>query len=123
MKKIFNDKDGKLKELENIVFEIERLKDTIDWAHSTIQSCLINLEGGKGLKESDVKMFAVDIRENLNKKEKAMAELDYYTNEKLKIELSKLKIINTPSGFLEDLDRLKKDRGINNFWVDLKKNI
>ena len=63
--------DGKLKELENIVFEIERLKDTIDWAHSTIQSCLFNLEGGKGLKESDVKMFAVDIRENLNKKEKA----------------------------------------------------
>ncbi len=123
MKKIFNDKDGKLKELESIVFEIERLKDTIDWAHSTIQSCLINLEGGKGLEENDVKMFAVDIRENLNKKEKAMVELDYYTNEKLKKELSKLKIMNTPNGFLEDLDRLKKDRGINNFWVDLKKNI
>ena len=123
MKKIFNDKDGKLKELESIVFEIERLKDTIDWAHSTIQSCLINLEGGKGLEENDVKMFAVDIRENLNKKEKAMSELDYYTNEKLKKELSKLKIVNTPNGFLEDLDRLKKDRGINNFWVDLKKNI
>ena len=52
-----------------------------------------------------------------------MVELDYYTNEKLKKELSKLKIMNTPNGFLEDLDRLKKDRGINNFWVDLKKNI
>ena len=65
MKKIFNDKDGKLKELENIVFEIERLKDTIDWAHSTIQSCLINLEGGKDLEKNDVKMFAVDIRKSL----------------------------------------------------------
>ena len=53
-------------------------------AHSTIQSCLINLEGGKDLEKNDVKMFAVDIRENLNKKEKAMAELNYYTNEKLK---------------------------------------
>ena len=97
MKKIFNDKDGKLKELENIVFEIERLKDTIDWAHSTIQSCLINLEGGKGLDDNVVKMFAADIRENINKKEKAMAELDYYTNEKLKENYlnSKLLILQT----------------------------
>ena len=47
--KIFNDKDGKLKKLTKIILDIEKEKDTIDWANASINSCLWNLEGNPKL--------------------------------------------------------------------------
>ena len=74
--KIFNDKDGKLKKLTKIILDIEKEKDTIDWAIASINSCLWNLEGNPKLEMHDREWIVKDLRENLNKKEIAVARLE-----------------------------------------------
>ena len=51
---LFNDKDGKFKRLEKIILDIEKEKHTISWAHTTIQSCLWNLEKSPNLTKFDL---------------------------------------------------------------------
>ena len=58
------------------------------------------------------------LRENLNKKEIAVARLDELKNGDLKIEMRHLNIINSPNGFLQNLEEIKKKMGINNFWKE-----
>ena len=116
--KIFNDKDGKLKKLTKIILDIEKEKDTIDWANSSINSCLWNLEGNPKLEMLDREWIVKDLRENLNKKEIAVARLEELKNGDLKIEMRYLNIINSPNGFLQNLEEMKKKMGINNFWKE-----
>ena len=115
---IFNDKDGKLKKLTKIILDIEKEKDTIDWAISSINSCLWNLEGNPKLEMHDREWIVKDLRENLNKKEIAVARLEELKNGDLKIEMRYLNIINSPNGFLQNLEEMKKKMGINNFWKE-----
>ena len=115
---IFNDKDGKLKKLTKIILDIEKEKDTIDWANATINSCLWNLEGNPKLEMHDREWIVKDLRENLNKKEIAVARLEELKNGDLKIEMRHLNIINSPNGFLQNLEEMKKKMGINNFWKE-----
>ena len=114
--KIFNDKDGKLKKLTKIILDIEKEKDTIDWANASINSCLWNLEGNPKLEMHDREWIVKDLRENLNKKEIAVARLEELKNGDLKIEMRHLNIINSPNGFLQNLEEMKKKAGINNLW-------
>ena len=115
---IFNDKDGKLKKLTKIILDIEKEKDTIGWANSSINSCLWNLEGNPKLEMHDREWIVKDLRENLNKKEIAVARLEELKNGDLKIEMGHLNIINSPNGFLQNLEEMKKKMGINNFWKE-----
>ncbi len=39
-------------------------------------------------------------------------------NGDLKIEMRNQNIINSPNGFLQNLEELKKKMGINNFWKE-----
>ena len=115
---IFNDKDGKLKKLTKIILDIEKEKDTIDWANATINSCLWNLEGNPKLEMHDREWIVKDLRENLNKKEIAVARLGELKSCDLKREMRNQNIINSPNGFLQNLEELKKKMGINNFWKE-----
>ena len=115
---IFNDKEGKLKKLTKIILDIEKEKDTIDWTISSINSCLWNLEGNPKLEMLDREWIVKDLRENLNKKEIAVARLEELKNGDLKIEMRHLNIINSPNGFLQNLEEMKKKMGINNFWKE-----
>ena len=115
---IFNDKDGKLKKLTKIILDIEKEKDTIDWAISSINSCLWNLEGNPKLEMHDREWIVKDLRENLNKKEIAVARLGELKSCDLKREMGNQNIINSPNGFLQNLEELKKKMGINNFWKE-----
>ena len=115
---IYNDKEGKLKKLTKIILDIEKEKDTIGWANSSINSCLWNLEGNPKLEMHDREWIVKDLRENLNKKEIAVARLEELKNGDLKIEMGHLNIINSPNGFLQNLEEMKKKMGINNFWKE-----
>ena len=115
---IFNDKEGKLKKLTKIILDIEKEKATIDWAICSINSCLGNLEGNPKLEMLDREWIVKDLRENLNKKEIAVARLEELKNGDLKIEMRHLNIINSPNGFLQNLEEMKKKMGINNFWKE-----
>ena len=44
---MFQNSTKETKEFEKIILEIEKERDTISWAHTTIQSCLWNLENPK----------------------------------------------------------------------------
>ena len=44
---MFQNSTKETREFEKIILEIEKERDTISWAHSTIQSCLWNLENPK----------------------------------------------------------------------------
>ena len=89
---LFNDKDGKFKRLEKIILDIEKEKHTISWAHTTIQSCLWNLEKSPNLQKFDLEMIAKDLRENLNKKEEAQAKIQDLQFGTLKAEMEILKL-------------------------------
>ena len=69
--------------------------DTIDWAISSINSCLWNLEGNPKLEMHDREWIVKDLRENLNKKEIAVARLEELKNGDLKIEMRNQNIINS----------------------------
>ena len=112
---LFNDKDGKFKKLEKIILDIEKEKHTISWAHTTIQSCLWNLEKSPNLQKFDLEMIAKDLRENLNKKEKAQAkiiDLEYA----LKAEMGVLNLGTQTHALLRQVEDIKKKAGINNLW-------
>ena len=112
---LFNDKDGKFKRLEKVILDIEKEKHTISWAHTTIQSCLWNLEKSPNLQKFDLEMIAKDLRENLNKKEKAQAkiiDLEYA----LKAEMGVLNLGTQTYALLRQVEDIKKKAGINNLW-------
>ena len=112
---LFNDKDGKFKRLEKIILDIEKEKHTISWAHTTIQSCLWNLEKSPNLQKFDLEMIAKDLRENLNKKEKAQAkiiDLEYAR----KAEMGVLNLGTQTHALLRQVEDIKKKAGINNLW-------
>ncbi len=112
---LFNDKDGKFKRLEKVILDIEKEKHTISWAHTTIQSCLWNLEKSPNLQKFDLEMIAKDLREDLNKKEKAQAkiiDLEYA----LKAEMGVLNLGTQTHALLRQVEDIKKKAGINNLW-------
>ena len=112
---LFNDKDGKFKRLEKIILDIEKEKHTISWAHTGIQSCLWNLEKSANLQKFDLEMIARDLREDLNKKEKAQAkiiDLEYA----LKAEMGVLNLGTQTHALLRQVEDIKKKAGINNLW-------
>ena len=113
--RIFQETDGKFKRLEKIILDIEKEKHTISWAHTTIQSCLWNLEKSPNLQKFDLEMIAKDLRENLNKKEKAQAkiiDLEYA----LKAEMGVLNLGTQTHALLRQVEDIKKKAGINNLW-------
>ena len=128
--KIFSEKHQELKDFEEVILDIEKERDTLEECHANIQSCLWNLESSK-IEQFDKDWFVKDLRENLNKKEKAQAKLEYLKHSKLRSEMFRLNIIGSPDSFLKNLDELKEKKGINNFWKeeqykewrkDIKKN-
>ncbi len=113
---IFHDKDGKFKKLSKIILDIEKEKDTISWANSTIQSCLWNLEANSKLEKHDLEMIAKDLRENLNKKEVAVAKVNDLQFGDLKAEMRYLKLGTQTYALLRQVEEIKKKAGINNLW-------
>ncbi len=113
---IFNDKDGKFKKLSKIILDIEKEKDTISWTHSTIQSCLWNLEGNPKLEMHDREWIVKDLRENLNKKEKAQAKIYDLQFADLQSEMRYLKLGTQTYALLRQVEEMKKKAGINNLW-------
>ena len=45
--KIFSEKNTELKYFEEVILNIEKERDTLDYCHASIQSCLWNLEDSK----------------------------------------------------------------------------
>jgi len=115
--RIFKQNNKELKEFEEIILDIEKERDTLDYCRASIQSCLWNLENQK-IEQFDKDWFVKDLRENLNKKEKALAKLEYLKHSKLRAEMFSLNIIGSPDSFLKNLDELKEKKGINNFWKE-----
>ena len=115
--KIFSKKNPELKDFEEVILGIEKERDTLDYCRASIQSCLWNLESPK-IEQFDKDWFVKDLRENLNKKEKAQAKLEYLKHSKLRSEMFRLNIIGSPDSFLKNLDELKEKKGINNFWKE-----
>ena len=115
--RIFSEKHQELKDFEEIILDIEKEHDTLDECRSSIQSCLWNLESPK-IEQFDKDWFVKDLRENLNKKEKALAKLEHLKHSKLRSEMFRLNIIGSPDSFLKNLDELKEKKGINNFWKE-----
>ena len=114
---MFKNSTKETKEFEKIILEIEKERDTISWADTTIQSCLWNLENPKADRFT-IDWCIRDLRESLNKKEKSNVILQYLKYTKLRHEMFKLYMVGTPDTFLEDLDRLKEKNGINNLWKE-----
>ena len=114
---MFQNSTKETKEFEKIILEIEKERDTISWADTTIQSWLWNLENPKADRFT-IEWCVRDLRESLNKKEKSNVILQYLKYTKLRHEMFKLYMVGTPDTFLEDLDRLKEKNGINNLWKE-----
>ena len=112
--KIFSEKHQELKDFEEVILDIEKERDTLDWCRASIRSCLWNLENPK-IEQFDKDWFVKDLRENLNKKEKALAKLEYLKHSKLRSEMFRLNIIGSPDSFLKNLDDLKKQKGVDFF--------
>jgi len=115
--KIFSEKHQELKDFEEVILDIEKERDTLDECRASIQSCLWNLESPK-IEQFDKDWFVKDLRENLNKKEKALAKLEYLKHSKLRAEMFRLNITTTPDRFLDWLDDMKKQKGIKNILVE-----
>ena len=114
---MFKNSTKETKEFEKVILEIEKERDTISWADTTIQSCLWNLENPKADRFT-IDWCVRDLRENLNKKEEANAKLQYLKYTKLRQQMFMLHMTTNPDRFLEDLDRLKREKGINNLWKE-----
>ena len=115
--RIFKQDNKELKDFEEIILDIEKERNTLDECHASIQSCLWNLEDSK-IEQFDKEWFVKDLRENLNKKEKALAKLEHLKHGKLRSEMFRLNIIGSPDSFLKNLDELKKKKNINNLWKE-----
>ena len=96
---MFKNSTKETKEFEKIILEIEKERDTISWADTTIQSCLWNLENPKADRFT-IDWCVRDLRESLNKKEKSNAILQYLKYTKLRHEMFKLYMVGTPDTFL-----------------------
>ena len=105
---------------KKIILEIEREINTIEWADATIQSILWSLEVNKEIKGDDKNWMVNDLRQNLNKKEKALATLNYLKQDKLQKEMKRLKMEGTPDEYLEVLEKTKKRAGVYNLWQQKK---
>ena len=97
--KIFSEKNTELKDFEEVILDIEKERDTLDWCRASIRSCLWNLENPK-IEQFDKDYFVKDLRVNLDKKEKAHAKLEYLKHGKLRAEMFRLNITTTPDRFL-----------------------
>jgi len=114
---MFQNSTKETKEFEKIILEIEKERDTISWADTTIQSCLWSLENPKADRFT-IDWCVRDLRENLNKKEEANVKLQYLKYTKLRQQMFMLSMTTNPDRFLEDLDKLKEEKGINNLWKE-----
>ena len=57
-----------------------------------------------------------DLREKLNEREKATATLTYLKYKKMRDEMQKLKMHGGPDDYLENLEKIKKEQGIDNLY-------
>ena len=57
-----------------------------------------------------------DLREKLNEREKATATLTYLKYKKMRDEMQKLKMHGGPDDYLENLEKIKKEAGIDNLY-------
>ena len=108
-------KDDKHKVLNSIIMDIEKQKHIIDRTFAFIQSTLISIEIEK-LEGEDKDYLIKDLREKLNEKEKATATLTYLKYKKMSDEMQKLKMPGGPDDYLENLEKIKKEAGIDNLY-------
>ncbi len=113
-------KDDKHKVLNSIIMDIEKQKHIIDRSHAFIQSTLITLEISKKLEGEEKDYLIKDLREKLNEKEKASATLVYLKYTKMKDEMKKLEMYGGPDDYLENLEKIKKEQGIENLYSNYK---
>ena len=113
-------KDDKHKVLNSIIMDIEKQKHIIDRSHAFIQSTLITLEISKKLEGEENDYLIKDLREKLNEKEKASATLVYLKYTKMKDEMKKLEMHGGPDDYLENLEKIKKEQGIDNLYSNYK---
>ena len=113
-------KDDKHKVLNSIIMDIEKQKHIIDRSHAFIQSTLITLEISKKLEGEEKDYLIKDLREKLNEKEKASATLVYLKYTKMKDEMKKLEMHGGPDDYLENLEKIKKEQGIENLYSNYK---
>ena len=113
-------KDDKHKVLNSIIMDIEKQKHIIDRSHAFIQSTLITLEISKKLEGEEKDYLIKDLREKLNEKEKASATLVYLKYTKMKDEMKKLEMHGGPDDYLENLEEIKKEQGIDNLYSNYK---
>ena len=118
---LFRDPDKKYGKLEEIVIDIEKYSHKLEWSHCSIQSIIWNLENPKIDKET-LNFFLKELRDNINKREEAYSKYYYLKYECLRNELSKLFIITTVDFFLEEIDKLKKQKGLNNLYLEARDN-
>ena len=113
-------KDDKHKVLNSIIMDIEKQKHIIDRSQAFIQSTLITLEISKKLEGEEKDYLIKDLREKLNEKEKASATLVYLKYTKMKDEMKKLEMHGGPDDYLENLEKIKKEQGIENLYSNYK---
>ena len=109
-------KDDKHKVLNSIIMDIEKQKHIIDRTFTFIQSTLITLEISEKLEGEEKDFLIKDLREKLNEKEKATATLTYLKYKKMRDEMQKLKMHGGPDDYLENLEKIKKEAGIDNLY-------
>ena len=113
-------KDDKHKVLNSIIMDIEKQKHIIDRTFAFIQSTLISLEASEKLEGEEKDYLIKDLREKLNEKEKASATLVYLKYTKMKDEMKKLEMHGGPDDYLENLEKIKKEQGIDNLYSNYK---
>ena len=95
---------------------IEKQQLIIDRTFAFIPSTLISHEASKKLEGYEKDYLIKDLREKLNEKEKATATLTYLKYEKMKDEMQKLEMHGGPDDYLENLEKIKKEAGIDNLY-------
>ena len=96
--------------------DIEKQKHITDRTFAFIQSTLITLEISEKLEGEEKDFLIKDLREKLNEKEKATATLTYLKYKKMRDEMQKLKMHGGPDDYLENLEKIKKEQGIDNLY-------
>ena len=113
-------KDDKHKILNTIIMDIEKQKHILDRTFAFIQSTLISLEANEKLEGEEKDWLIKDLREKLNEREKATATLTYLKYKKMRDEMQKLKMHGGPDDYLENLEEIKKEQGIDNLYSNYK---
>ena len=96
--------------------DIEKQKHILDRTFAFIQSTLISLEANEKLEGEEKDWLIKDLREKLNEREKATATLTYLKYKKMRDEMQKLKMHGGPDDYLENLEKIKKESGIDNLY-------